>query len=131
MGTERERVEATMGVILATYFACSTMTDPSFSRDTCFPQWEKGPISQAPQVGNGIDEIQSRILSQQLTPEERTKAHNKRKGDKHRARVEAIKKRIGREQQSQVAELHKPSFFSSNTDYSVFLALGVLRQFSV
>jgi hypothetical protein len=69
-------------------------------------------------VGNVVDKIQQRLVTEQLDPAEKTRQRSRRKGEKHRARVEAIRDRMNQE-----TDIKKPSFYASNLSYAVFSAL--------
>lgn len=72
-------------------------------------------------VASDLKAIQSRLLEQQseagLSKEQ---VRSRRKGAKHRARVEPLRKGMGKPEDRE----KKPSFFSSTLDFSAFSALG-------
>ena len=72
-----------------------------------------------------LEKAQQRLLTESLDPQDKARERSRRKSQKHRTRVEAIKGKM-----QQHSEAPKPSFFATNLKYAAFTAFCTLQWLS-
>ena len=72
-------------------------------------------------IPKALDDMQTKIIDNNLTKEERKQERNKRKSMKHRARLDSL-----REHMSEHHDPPKPAYIADNIAYAVIAGLEAL-----